>query len=59
MERSVDLDLRFLTAGEIEIAYIVGSEQHLLNNGCYVKQTHLVVKLLEKFRKKAGKDLSR
>src|SRR5690606_15932670 len=38
---SVYLDLGLLAAREIQIADIIGNEQHLLNNGRYIKQAHL------------------
>src|SRR5437870_4972637 len=47
IEHAADLDLRFLTAREIQIADILGNEQHLLNYGCYVKQTHRLDLLLK------------
>ena len=55
---AVDLDLRFLPAGKIQIADIIGNEQHLLDNRCYIQQTHLFGFAPSKeILKKAGKRL--
>ena len=55
VETAADFDLRFLSGRKIQVADIVGNEQHLLYYRCYVKQTHWLELLLVKFLKKAGK----
>jgi hypothetical protein len=44
-----------LTAREVQIADIVRDRQHLLNNGRYIKQTHLGGFLLASCERRKGK----
>ena len=48
---AADFDLRFLSRRKIQVAYIIGNEQHLLYYRCYVQQTHCLELLLVNFEK--------